>query len=86
MTTGGYHFFIDIRDFCILNLNDKYECNRLTDQTDLHYNPDIFLVPLEIVFTDLNTGEYKLTLEIPGSGWVTISVYQMISKKINISF
>jgi hypothetical protein len=86
MTTGGYHFFIDIRDYCILNLNDKYECNRLTDQTDLHYNPDIFLVPLEIDFTDLNTGEYKLTFEIPGTGRVTISVYQMISKKINISF
>lgn len=80
MTNGGYYFFVDIRDYCILNVNNKYECNRLTDQTDIHYNPDLFTTPLEIEFNDLNTGEYKLNLEIPGAGWVTVSVYQMISK------
>lgn len=82
MTLGGYNFFIDIRDYCVLNSNNNYECNRLMDQNDSHYNPDILLTPMQIDFTDLNTGEYKLSFEIPGTGWVTISVYQMISKLI----
>jgi len=57
------------------------ECNRLTDQTDTHYTPDIFSSPLQVQFIDLNTGEYSVNFEIPGSGWVTVSVYQMISNK-----
>lgn len=80
MTSGGFNFFIDIRDYCILNPNNNYECNRLTDQNDSHYNSAIFTSPVQITFTDLNTGEYSINLEIPGSGWVTISVYQIISK------
>ncbi len=81
MSSGGYNFFIDIRDYCILNTDNAYECNRLTDNTDSQYNSDIFSFPLEINFDDLNTGQYEAKFEIPGSGWVTISVFQIISNR-----
>ena len=81
--SGGYSFLLDIRDYCILNPNNNLECNRLTDITDSHYNRDIYDLPFQKIFKDLNTGESTIDFEIPDMGWVTITIFQLISNYFN---
>lgn len=81
--SGGYSFLLDIRDYCVLNPNNNLECNRLTDITDLHYNRNIYDLPFQKIFQDLNTGESTIDFEIPDIGWVTITIFQLISNYLN---
>jgi hypothetical protein len=81
MTTGGYFFTYELRDYCIPNVNNPYECIRITDKTDPKYNNDIYPTALLNTFTDSNTGEYSTEFTIPKIGHLTFYVYQVISKK-----
>ena len=79
MTLGGYFFTLEMMDYCIVNTNNPYECNRLSDKNDPKYNEDIFPNKYLSTLTDLNTGKYSTEFTIPKVGWITINIYQIIS-------
>jgi hypothetical protein len=79
MTTGGSYFLLDVRDYCTPNPDNSFECLRLTDISDTHYNADIFKTPYQAMFTDLNTGQYNTIFDVVSKGWITLNIYQLIN-------
>jgi hypothetical protein len=86
MTTGGSYFLLDIRDYCTPNPDNSFECLRVTDTTDTHYNADIFKTPYQTMLQDLNTGQYNIIFEVVSKGWTTLNIYQLINGGLRVQY
>jgi hypothetical protein len=83
MNTGGGIFMYDIRVYYTINpLNPYSLCERSTDNSDSHYNTDIFSSESDYIngiFHDNNDGTYSAKYNLIANGWVTLRIFQLFS-------
>ena len=83
MNTGGGIFMYDIRVYYTINpLNPYSLCERSTDNSDSHYNTDIFSSESDYIngiFHNNNDGTYSSKYNLIANGWVTLRIFQLFS-------
>ena len=80
MNTGGGIFMYDIRVYYTINpLNPYSLCERSTDNSDSHYNTDIFSSESDYIngiFHDNNDGTYSAKYNLIAYGWIILRIFQ----------